>query len=113
MTNQYEDEGRVLLMVAIAVIAIVCLILVTGCAGKGLEVDYTDPQGKAVSLSTDYQIENGFKMERDGEGYTIELGSATTHESEAMNSMMQMMMMMFQMYMPGAPVTMPETTVEE
>ena len=61
------------------------LMLLTGCAGKGLLLDVkTEGNNKDVRVSTDYQIENGFKMTRNiqtGE-YEIELGSATTKDAE-------------------------------
>ena len=63
------------------------IFMTAGCAGKGLKVDVqTSGEGanetKSVKLTTDYQIENGFKMERDGDGYKIDLGSATTKDAE-------------------------------
>ena len=64
-----------------------------GCAGKGLKVDYTDPEGKQVTINTDYQVEQGFIMERDGDGYRIELGSATTKDGD-MSIMVEMLRMM-------------------
>ena len=81
------------------------MLLIGGCtAGKGLRVDYVDQDGKNVIVSTDYQIENGFTMERNAEGYKIDLGSATTKENEAGLYMliMQMMTMMREAYM-GVP----------
>jgi hypothetical protein len=54
----------------------------SGCAGQGLVVEYADGNGKEVIVDTDYQVENGFTMERDGDGYRIELGSATTKDAE-------------------------------
>jgi uncharacterized lipoprotein YehR (DUF1307 family) len=90
----------------ILLIVLVSIIALSGCAGKGLKVDYVDLEGKDVSISTDYQIENGFKMERNPDGYVIELGSATTKDAEfgLIAAMMQMMMqMMAAGYVPPVP----------
>lgn len=74
----------------------------TGCAGKGLQVEYTDGEGKVVTVDTDYQVENGFTMERDGDGYKIDLGSATTKDAE-MGFMVEMMRMVMAIYAGQAP----------
>lgn len=88
------------------------ILATAGCGGKGLRVDVrTTGTGinttKDVSLSTDYQIENGFKMTRNVKtgDYEIDLGSATTKDAQMgfMTEMMRMMQGM--MGMPGAPNT--------
>lgn len=100
------DKGRMILtgiVVFVWVCALIVVFMLSGCAGKGLEVDYVDTGGKNVSISTDYQIENGFTMERDGEGYKIELGSATTKDAE-MGVVVELLRMMQQMMLMGVPV---------
>jgi hypothetical protein len=79
------------------------LVVLCGCAGKGLKIDYVDPSGKNVTISTDYQVENGFTMERDGEGYKIDLGSATTKDAE-MGIIAELLRMMTVFMAAGIPV---------
>jgi len=87
--------------VCIVILIWMAVLLTMGCAGKGLKVDVqTSGEGanaeKRVQLTTDYQIENGFKMERDGDGYKIDLGSATTKDAEVglMTEMLSMIRML-------------------
>ena len=84
------------------------LFLLAGCAGEGLKVNVeTSGEGanatKSVQVDTDYQVENGFTMERDGDGYKIELGSATTKDAEAgvMVEMLSMFRAMLGVMVPG------------
>lgn len=97
-----------LLAAAIVLAWLIAVLILGGCAGlmggQGLQLTYQDESGKLVELETDYQIENGFTMERDGEGYKIELGSASTLEPDqaGMFSLMaQLLAMIQQAYIPA------------
>jgi hypothetical protein len=108
----YRNTLAVLITIGILAIMFAAL---AGCAGKGLRVDVKTTGGsdptKDVKLSTDYQIENGFKMTRNtitGD-YEIELGSATTKDADPamwqfMNSLLQMMRAIM---LPGVPIAAP------
>jgi len=73
-----------LLALLLVVLYLAIMLLLGGCAGKGIKLDLTTPD-KTFSLKTDYQIENGLKIHRnmDTGEYDIELGSATTKDTEA------------------------------
>ncbi len=74
-----------LIALALVIAWMASVLLLGGCSllgGQGLRVEYQDQTGKLVTVDTDYQVENGFTMERDGEGYKIELGSATTNTAD-------------------------------
>jgi len=89
------------------ILSAIYLTSLTGCGGKGLKIEVEtsgigDGAEKHVTLSTDYQIENGFTMKRNiktGE-YDIELGSATTKDAE-MGFMVQMMQLLMSVIAPG------------
>lgn len=93
----------------------ICIgLAMASCAGKGLQIEYTDDEGKEVSILTDYQVENGFFMKRGSDGYEIELGSATTKDADVavINQMLQMMQSMWMQSM-GIPAPVPVTPPEE
>jgi hypothetical protein len=85
------------------------LLLLTGCAGKGLKVEL-EVDGKKVLVETDYQIENGFTMKRNIETgyYEIELGSATTKDADT-----NLMMMMFQMLLQTRGISLPPQEIPQ
>jgi len=105
MSNRLRNNLLATLFVLVALIAMVFL---AGCAGKGLQVEVeTSGEGanasKKVTVDTDYQVENGFTMERDGDGYKIDLGSATTKDAEAgvLIEMLGMFRAMLGVLVPG------------
>ena len=96
------------LAVCTVVLIWAAMLVLGGCAGKGLQVEVeTSGEGanatKSVTVDTDYQVENGFTMERDGDGYKIDLGSATTKDAEAgvMIEMLGMFRAMLGVMVPG------------
>lgn len=100
-----------LIAIALVIAWMTAVLLLGGCSlfgGQGLRVEYQDQTGKLVKIDTDYQVENGFTMERDGEGYTIELGSATTNTADQagiLAVMAQLLSMIQATYIPASAPT--------
>ena len=82
---------------------VMVVLFLYGCAGKGLKVEVETPE-KKIHMTTDYQIENGFKMSRNMETgeYEIELGSATTKDAE-MGVIVELLRMVQQLMGGAAP----------
>jgi hypothetical protein len=97
-----------LLATLFVVVVLALLVVLGGCAGEGLKINVeTSGEGvnatKSVQVNTDYQVENGFTMERDGDGYKIELGSATTKDAETgvMIELLRMVQGLMAVTVPG------------
>jgi len=100
-----------LLATLLVVFYLALMLLLGGCAGEGIRIDLTTPD-KTFTLKTDYQIENGLKIHRNIETgeYDVELGSATTKDTEAGLYMLiaQMMNMLGQAAgLPAQPAPVP------
>jgi hypothetical protein len=97
---------KTLVLCLVIIVMTLLAVFLTGCAGQGLKMEVVTPD-KEISLKTDYQIENGFKMTRNTETgeYEIELGSATTKDAE-MGVIIEMLRMMQTLWMQslGTPV---------
>jgi hypothetical protein len=89
------------ILAALVIVALACaaMLLLGGCAGKGVQLDVETSNSKCgtknVKFSTDYQVEQleiGRTIEGGGEdaggsegcggGYTVKLGKGTTKDAE-------------------------------